>query len=263
MKSSTVIANDANPQIPTALAPVIAGFASMSDARRVPMHHNLGTFVLNSKTGAVTQKSQAAGTLPAVTGSTALPNFTYTTSTGAVYELDAPYDFATIYDLKATWTQGYDGTGQTIAILSPSDLNQSDVYAFRAQFGLPAMKLNKIYASINPAITTNVDETALDVEWSGAVAKRATIDLVIGATSLTADGVDVAALYAVNNDIAPIISLSYGECEAYLGASGNAFYSSLWQQAAAQGQSVFVASGDAGATIRTCWSRPAGTLQHR
>jgi hypothetical protein len=40
--------------------------------------------------------------------------------------------------------------------------------------------------------------------------------------------------------------MSYGECESNLGTAGNAFWYQLWQQAAAQGQTVFVAAGDSG-----------------
>ncbi len=41
--------------------------------------------------------------------------------------------------------------------------------------------------------------------------------------------------------------MSYGSCEQEMGAAELAFYNSLWEQAASQGMSVFVASGDAGA----------------
>jgi subtilase family serine protease len=42
------------------------------------------------------------------------------------------------------------------------------------------------------------------------------------------------------------MSYSYGECELFLGTGGNAFYNTLWQQAAAQGITVLVSSGDSG-----------------
>lgn len=252
MSQSVRIANDADPKVPTALAPVIHGLVSLNDSPRKPMHRSYGTFQLNQKSGTLTPLSVNTGSpTPLAQSRSGGPRaMTSVTLDSSLYHAVSPYDFATMYDLKPLWSQGYDGTGQSIAIISPSDLNQSDVDAFRAQFGLPATHMTKVYAGTNPGITSNVEETALDVEWSGAVAKGATIDLVIGGTTLTTDGVDVASSYAVNNNVAPVISISYGECEFYLGASGNAFYNALWQQAAAQGQSVFVASGDAGAS--TC-----------
>ena len=57
---------------------------------------------------------------------------------------------------------------------------------------------------------------------------------------------DLAAQYIVDHNLAPIVSESYGICEAALGTAGNQFFNQLWQQAAAQGMSVFLSSGDSG-----------------
>lgn len=255
--TQTRVANASAPQIPSALAPVVSGLLSLNDSPRMANHRNLGVFQLDRGKGTVTQISsvttqptqelQAEGVT--VDSSKIAPQFTTTIGT-TTYHIVAPYDFATVYNLKQLWNAGIDGSGQTIAIVSRSDLNLSDVDKFRANFGLPASKVNKIYATATPGITADVEETALDVEWSGAVAKGATIDLVIAGSSLTSDGVDLSALYIVNNNIAPVLSMSYGACEFSIGVDGNNFYKTLWQQAAAQGQTVFVSSGDAGAT--TC-----------
>ena len=78
----------------------------------------------------------------------------------------------------------------------------------------------------------------LDVEWAGAVAPGATIDLVIAGSTDTTNGVDLAAAYAIDNQIASILTYTYGSCEQALGTSGNAFYNALWQQAAAEGITV-------------------------
>ena len=69
---------------------------------------------------------------------------------------------------------------------------------------------------------------------------------VISATTNTTLGVDLAAQFAVDQNIAPIISESYGICEAGIGTAGNQFFNSLWQQAAAQGITVILAAGDSG-----------------
>src|SRR5262249_7005710 len=100
----------------------------------------------------------------------------------------------------------------------------------------------------NPGLVSgDQDEATLDVEWSGAVARNATVELVIAASTTSSDGVDLAAEYAVNQNVAPVLSVSFGSCEAAMGAAGNQFINALWQQAAAQGISVFVSSGDSGA----------------
>src|SRR5208283_1341614 len=60
------------------------------------------------------------------------------------------------------------------------------------------------------------------------------------------DGTTLSTMYLVENNIADIISDSYGGCESSEGAGGNSFNQQMWEQAAAQGISVFVAAGDAG-----------------
>ena len=84
------------------------------------------------------------------------------------------------------------------------------------------------------------------MEVAGSVAPGATILLYTSAGTALTDGLALAALRAVEDDQAGVISTSYGECEQQLGQSGNAFWSALWQQAAAQGQTAFVSAGDGG-----------------
>jgi subtilase family serine protease len=159
-----------------------------------------------------------------------------------------PYDFATIYNVLPLWNAGIDGTGQTIAIVARSNINIQDVRDFRNLFGLPAKDPKIIVNGPDPGITSVDEETEadLDVQWSGAVAKNATIDFVVSATTNSTNGVDLSAAYIVENNLAPIMSVSFGSCEFFLGTGGNQFYSQLWQRAAAQGITVFVAAGDQG-----------------
>src|ERR1019366_5508689 len=90
-------------------------------------------------------------------------------------------------------------------------------------------------------------EADIDTQWSGAVAPGATINFVTSQPTTTTDGVDLSALYIVENNLGQVLSESYGDCEKDLGTGGVQFYGSLWEQAAAQGISVFVSSGDNGA----------------
>jgi pseudomonalisin len=92
------------------------------------------------------------------------------------------------------------------------------------------------------------------------VAKKAIIKFVVSASTNTSDGTYLSAQYIVNHNLAPVMSMSFGLCEAALGASGNSFINSLWQQAAAQGISVFVSSGDSGAA--GCDSASASRATH-
>src|SRR5208283_845097 len=91
-------------------------------------------------------------------------------------------------------------------------------------------------------------EAVLDVEWSGAVAPGATIDLVVTQDSDTigASGIDLSANYIIQNNIAQILSESFGGCEVGITNSGVLFYNYLWEQAAAQRITAIIATGDSG-----------------
>lgn len=210
-------ANASDPEIPDALAEVVAGIVSLHDFRSEPMH-------------------------------TALQSPVTEFSAGNTHYM-APADFATIYDVAPLYQQGIDGTGQSIAIVGRSNIKIADVRQFRSTFGLPVNDPQIIVNGVNPGVLGSSEESEadLDVEWSGAVAKKATIKFVVSASTNSSDGAYLSAQYIVNHNLAPVMSMSFGLCEAALGASGNSFINSLWQQAAAQGISVFVSSGDSGA----------------
>lgn len=219
-------ANSSDPSIPTALIPVVKGVLTLHN---FPRHSNAIVH------GQLTRRTQDNSS----------PYFTFTSGQNTYYGL-GPADFATIYDVLPLWKAGIDGSGQTIAIVGETNINVSDVNSFRSLFGLPANPPKVILNGPDPGVIGDEPEALLDVTWSGAVAKNATIDLVVSASTESSSGVDLSALYIVGNNIAPVMSESYGECESALGSAGNAFYNELWQQAAAEGITVLVAAGDAG-----------------
>ncbi len=205
------ISNASSPSIPLALAGVVEGVVSLHDFRKGGM----------------------ARATPAYT------------SGGSHYLL--PGDLAAIYDVKALYASGLDGTGTSIAVISRSNILVSDVAQFRGMAGLAPNPPRVILNGRDPGLQSGDQmEATADVQWAGGVAPNASIFLVISATTTTTDGIDLSATYAVNNNLAPVITLSYGLCEAMMGAAENKFYNSLWQQAAAQGITVLVSSGDSG-----------------
>jgi Pro-kumamolisin, activation domain/Bacterial Ig-like domain (group 3) len=230
-------ANMQEPQIPAALAPVVKGVVGLHNFHPKPLLRRLGKFQRNTSTGEVT------------------PLFTFTDVNGTFYGV-GPKDFATIYNVPTT----FDGTGQTIAIVAQTNINLQDVSDFRSIFGLPAYSadcstfpsspcLSVILNGEDPGLVSGDEgESDLDVEWSGAVAPKSKIILV--ATELTTSdglgGVDSSAEFIVDNNLAPVMSDSYGSCESSLGTAGNAYYNTLWQQAAAEGITVSVSAGDNG-----------------
>lgn len=161
-----------------------------------------------------------------------------------------PADVATIYDINAAYSAGYTGAGQSIAVAGQSAIVPSDITNFQSAAGLPqsAPTLVLIPGTGNSTIYSGDEsESDLDVEYTGGIAKGASIFLVYSGSSANF-GVFDAMQYAITNKIAPIISVSYGECETALGQSSFNSYSAILQQAAAQGQTVVASSGDDGST---------------
>jgi subtilase family serine protease len=183
----------------------------------------------------------------------ASPHFTSNQSGSHFIE---PGDFATIYNLGPLYSQGLDGTGEKIAVVGQTTINVSDVNAFRAAAGLPAKTVNTVLVpNTGPGTSCSDDipEADLDVEWSGAVAKGATVTYYyagVGSGHTCSNrtfNVFSALNYVIVNNLAPVISISYGNCEANIGLSTANSFRQLFQQANAQGQTISAASGDDGA----------------
>ena len=240
LHNQTYFANASDPMLPAALAPVVAGFSALSNYGPKALHTT--PQLMKHQADGGWQKTEIKPQIQSDIVQKPRPDYTINTGTQNAY-LVTPSDFATIYNVNPLWSQGIDGTGQTIAIVAASDVNPADVDSFRSAFGLPAKKLNYFYVDVNPGLTgdSTESEAALDVEWSGAMAKNATIDVVVSAY-----GPLNAAQYAIDNNLAPILSVSWGECELDLGTSGNQYVNGLWQQGAAEGITVLVAAGDSG-----------------
>jgi subtilase family serine protease len=220
------IANMSDPQIPAALASTVAGVVSLNDFHPRPL-----------------LKRRAD----------------YTVGTG--YYAVVPADLATIYNLNPAFAAGYSGQGQTIVLIEDTDLyTAADWSTFRSVMGLtsayPLGSLSQVHPPSSPTNNCtdpgyNGDdiEATLDVEWASAAAPSAAIELASCSDTYTNFGGFIALQNLLNGSKTPpaIVSISYGESESYLGASLNAYISSLYQQAVAEGVSVFVSSGDEGA----------------
>jgi hypothetical protein len=208
------LANASDPQIPDALSAVVNGIVSLHTFRSRPLHANVK---------------------PA-------PNYT----SGSTHAM-APADFYTIYNLNPVAAQSITGAGRSIAILGRTNIHTVDIQKFQSTMGLPANLPQIVVNGSSPGyLSGDEGESDLDLEWAGAVAPGATIKFITSKSTVSTDGIDLSAQYAVSNNVADVISLSYGACESALGTAGNNFYNTLWQQATAQGITVFVSSGDSG-----------------
>jgi len=174
-----------------------------------------------------------------------------------------PGDFATIYDLGPLYaaSPSLDGTGQKIAVVGDSAITLSDIETFRTLSGLLKNDPQIVIVPNTGTPTHNSDEVEadLDLEWSGAVARNATIIYVVVGPAASHGAFD-ALTFAIQNSVAPVISNSFGNCEANLGAAFVQSLQRLAQQANAQGQTITSATGDTGAA--DCESATAASATH-
>ncbi len=206
----TFYANAANPVLPKALAGMVNGLTGLTNLHVRP-------FVRRKPVGNITV---------GINGNHFL----------------GPDDLATIYDLHTLYNQGTNGSGQTIAIVGQSDIKLSDIAAFQTAVGLPLQAPQVVLAGVDPGIDPDsATEADLDLEWSGAVARGANIIYVNSTDALE------SAVYAIDNGIAPVVSISYGLCEAALSPAEMNAFSASFEQGNAQGITTVVSSGDSGA----------------
>ena len=130
----------------------------------------------------------------------------YTATDGSHYLL--PDDLATIYNLAPLYNYGYTGAGQSIVIVGQSDIDPSDIATFRSGWGLPPTTIQMVPTGTYPGFSSDDEiEADLDLEWAGAVARLATLIYVYS------EDADYSAYYAIDNNLAPVISESFGLCE--------------------------------------------------
>jgi len=236
------IANASDPSIPAALQPVVAGVVSLTDFKGHPKHK-------------------------------ARPKYTGTGTTAACSAgcyLVTPTDLATIYNFTPLFKAGITGIGQTIAVVEDSNLYSNDDWTdFRNAFGLSQYRYGSLeivhpapaggtscknpghpVVKVNGVQIFDDDEATIDAEWASAAAPDANILVATCKASGTTDGVHLAIENLVNGENPPpIISISYGQCETAMPETLRIAFKNLYQQAVAEGISVFVASGDTGAEI--------------
>ncbi len=241
-------ANVSDPQIPAALAGVVMGPVALHDF----------------KPKRLLQK----GIVPPVLNPTLTVN--------ADYQLVAPLDLQTIYNMNPLYAAGISGQGQTVVVLERTDLySTGDFLSFRKNLGLtklfPYGKLVTVHPPATGTATTAPNgvtispetckdpgdvvgddgEAAVDVEWASASAPNATIELASCKDTATNFGAFIALENLVTATATPpaIMSLSYGSPESENGTAGNAYINGLYQVAVFRGVSLFVSTGDADADV--------------
>jgi hypothetical protein len=235
-RGTTLFANVTNPQVPAALAPVIAGIVGLNNFTPRPNHKKRSDYTFSG--------------------------------CGANCYTVTPPDLATIYNFNPVFTSGNTGQNQTIYLIEDTDLyggtsggTNPDWATFRSTFGLSGYagaSLNTVHPAppsgpnncSDPMTNSDDGEAILDTEYASAAAPSAAIVIASCANTASIDGLLTAVQNLVNSANPPaIISISYGQCEALNGAASNAAYNSIYQQGVAEGVSIFVASGDQAAGV--------------
>jgi len=245
------LANGSAPSIPAALAPVVRGIAALNDFYPKPHVIRGGHASTTTKPGAVRPELTIYG--PSNWG----------TENYDVYYLPGAGDAATIYDTpNKAMNPAYSGTtwngaGVTIGIVGDSNLSASaiaDVANYRSMFlneplatAVTDAQLPSVVVDGNdPGATSDELEALVDVEMAEAFAPKALTTLYTSANTDLQYGLFLAMQRAVDDNTISILNISFGACEQDLGAGGNAFINEIYEQAAAQGISITVSSGDSG-----------------
>jgi len=226
-------ANAGDPQIPSALAPVVAGVTSLNSFKPKAQYIRGPSGVYDAKTHKIT------------------PTYTIGDSTSGYYIFLGPADAATIYDTPTKLNAGlsgtaYDGTGVTIGIAGDSNINVTQNANYRATFGLAAKATTVVVDGNDPGENGDALEAYLDTQVSGGIAPNANVILYTAANTDFEAGLFLAINRALDDNQADILNVSFSGCEAVQGTAGNQYILDLWEQAAAQGISVTVSSGDSG-----------------
>jgi subtilase family serine protease len=221
VQGKTYYANASNPSLPGAIADVVVGFRGLDNFRPKP-------------------RTVIRRVTPA-----AQPRFTSSIS-GDHYL--TPNDVGTIYEINSLYQSGINGAGQSIAVMGQTDIYTNDITAFRTAAGLPTNNptIVLIPGSTDAGVSTSdLPEADLDLEWSGGIAPEATIIYV---NSGTGGGAFDSLQYTIDQGLAPVVTISYGDCEANWSSSELASLEQMAEQANAEGMTIVAPSGDSGAT---------------
>jgi subtilase family serine protease len=162
-----------------------------------------------------------------------------------------PAELQTAYSFTSLFSKGLDGTGQTIVIVDAfgSPTLAQDVALFDRIFGLPAAQITTFNVNVTGAKPRQnagfATETTLDVEWAHVVAPGAKIALVLAADN-SFTNLNAAVQFAIENNLGPAISNSYGAEENLIDAGTIAATEAVLAEGAAAGVSVNYSSGDDG-----------------
>jgi subtilase family serine protease len=239
IRGQQYFANASDPRIPSALAPVVAGFASLNNIRAIDPSRQPATSL------ATTFEPATHRFKPEYTGS----------NSSGVYYLVAPADVQKIYDVPPYVLSGgqptttLSGAGVTVGVINDAQINVNLVTQYQTLGGLSVnapVELIDGNDPIDATLSSDAVNAYEQLELVSAAAPGAALLYYASGTTDYDTGIDFAIIRAVQDNIASVLVTSAQSCELALGASGNYFIYGEWLQAAAQGITVVAATGDSG-----------------
>lgn len=158
---------------------------------------------------------------------------------------------AQLYGFTGAYANGDTGSGQTIAAYELGLYDQADAATYFACYGL-SPTLDPINVDSGPTGGYS-EEATIDVEEAAALAPGATIDIYQGPD--TNSGPTDVYQQIADDDTATIVTTSWGICETDP-TGAPAAEQAIFEQMAAQGQTVVAATGDSGSS--DCADNPDG-----
>jgi hypothetical protein len=228
-------ANAAAPRLAASVAPLVAGVVGLNDL--YPQQ------TLASPLPGPAAK--AAARPPATPGTAGQHPCTTAQDTASLYGALTASQLAAHYGLTPLYSQGDLGQGTRVALVEFEPNLTSDITAYKSCYGVTA-PVSYLHVDGGAGTGAGSGEAALDIETAAGLAPDASVDVYQAPNTGAGNYDDYQAI--VNADTDKTISTSWGLCEDYVSLSDDEAMESLFEQANAQGQTVFAASGDSGST---------------
>jgi hypothetical protein len=238
-------ANTSAPKIPANVAPLVQGVVGLNNL--YPQQHLVSAakpHASGDPLTAVPVLPKGAGSprrTPSVTTAIGPQPCSAATNSGA-NTIDR---FAQSYGMKLLYQQGDFGQGIRIGVVELEPNAKSDITAFEKCYGI-STAVNYVKVDGGAGTGAGSGEAALDIEVLAGLAPKSVIDVYQSPNTGRGFLHDVSKF--VTSDTDRVLSVSWGGCEPSDGAAFVKAFEPLFQQANAQGQTVFAAAGDNGST---------------
>jgi subtilase family serine protease len=220
-------ANTTAPELPAAVAPLVQGVVGLDSLEQA---HSDALHSSGAATGPIAQPQVVTGGPQPCADASASGALT-------ADQLASSYGFSSLYGT------GDEGAGQTVALVEFEPDDPSDIAAYAACYGLSTAQISDLPVDGGVGTGTGTGEATLDIEDVLGLAPQAAI-LVYQSSGNMLD--DYNAI--ISQDRASVVSTSwYLNCDdAAVSPAILQSENTLFQEAAVQGQSFYVAQGDAG-----------------